>query len=67
MFRAKTSGRGYIDSFEFLFSLVVEEESVALIHLLPAGLAGGCVLDSSFGLDCRLVVEQTTSSAKTDS
>jgi hypothetical protein len=44
--------------------LVKEEENPALIHLLPAGLAGVCFFASACGRRRWLVVEQTTSSVK---
>ncbi len=41
--------------------LVLEEESAALIHHLPAGLASGSVLASTSGLGCWLVEANSTS------
>jgi hypothetical protein len=49
---------GFFGVFCFL---VLEEESAALIHHLPAGLAAACVLESAFGMRCRLVEAVSTS------
>jgi hypothetical protein len=41
--------------------LVLDEGNSVLTHLLPAGLAGGCFLESASALGCWLIEETATS------
>jgi hypothetical protein len=61
MFRAKHEERLDWAVWVFVF-LVLEEDRDSLIHLLPMGFAAASVFVSAFGLGCRLVEVDSTSS-----